>query len=89
MHNERRKGTWGTPLSIAIISVLMTAGFVFLGYCGDTAIRALDTHFSTIEQKQDMLYRKVADSLEKENRDVLCLNSRVFACCGEKANVSC
>lgn len=84
-HDARK---W-TPISIAVLSVCLAAGFGFLGWCGDTAVKALNTQFITIEEKQDITFKAISSIKDKENSDVLCLTRNIGECCGARANFNC
>ena len=84
-----QKLRWATPIGLVILSCIVTAGFGFVGWCGDTAVKSLSSHFDSIEQKQDLLFKALSNMREKENSDVLCLTKNLYQCCGEKASASC
>ena len=86
---EKRRITKSTPIMLVVIGCIITAGFGFIGWCGDTAVKALDIHFNNIEQKQDLLFRKLGEVNNKENSDVLCLTKSIYQCCGEKISTNC
>lgn len=86
---ERRKISHASPIFIAILTVLLGASVTFIGWVGDTGVRFLESNFKTLNDKQDLLFRKIADVQSKENSDVLCMNRSMYACCGTKASVQC
>jgi hypothetical protein len=83
------KGRTWTPISIAVLTVFLTAGLGFIGWCGDTAVKELDKNFETIERKQDIMYRSLSLIRDKENSDVLCITKNLYQCCGEKVSGNC
>lgn len=86
---QEHKGRTWTPLSIALLTVCVSAGFGFIGWCGDSAVRVFTSHFDSIEKKQDIMFKTLTAIKDKENSDVLCLTKSVYKCCGEKADANC
>lgn len=84
-----QKYRWATPIGLVLLSCLVTAGFGFAGWCGDTAVKSITSRFDSIEQKQDMMFKALSNIKDKENSDTLCLTRNLYQCCGSKASANC
>ena len=73
-HSSRR---W-TPLTLTILAACMAAGFGFIGWCGDSAVKVFTSHFDSLEKKQDIMFQALRSIKEKEYTDVKCLNNNIF-----------
>ena len=87
--NFMKKFRIATPLGLVVVGCVMTAGFCFIGYCGDTAVRAVNMRFDSLDQKQDTMFRLISGMKDKENSDVLELSKGLWRCCGDKAGNIC
>lgn len=87
MHMQKLR--WATPIGLVLLGCIVTAGFGFMGWCGDTAVKSLENHFDNIDKKQDVLFEKISAISTKENNDIICLTKNLYQCCGSKASLNC
>jgi hypothetical protein len=81
--NEARmqRFRWATPIGLVLLSCIVTAGFGFIGWCGDTAVKAFSSYLRDIEKKQDILFEKVGQLATAQAVQIKCLDND-FARCG-------
>ena len=87
--NFMQKFRIATPLGLVLVGCVMTAGFCFVGWCGDTAVKAVTTRFDNFDQKQDTIFKLISGMKDKENSDILELSKGLCRCCGDKAGSFC
>ena len=74
-----------TPASIAFLTTGMIIGFGFMGYCGDTAVKAIASYMENNEKKLDKIYNKL-DAFQK---DLDCTKIKLASCCAESTKINC
>lgn len=93
---ERRKGTWGIPLTQS----MLTLSIALLGWFGNDKASSIEKHFDIIDQHiqkyedetlatHKIIFQSLSDEKSKRSNDIACLWRNIGQCCDGKANVSC
>lgn len=77
---------------VFVITTMAATGFAFMEVT-KVKIENIKSDISTLIQNESedrkAFWQAISDSKAKEDRDLSCLNSRVYRCCGEKADATC
>jgi hypothetical protein len=74
---ERRKGTWGTPLSIC----LLTATLAIMGYLGVDVLNSVRDSIHELKIDNDSAHDKLWQAISLYGKKSDCLAQVVHRCC--------